>query len=94
MFRKRVEVTTPSGAKFDAQSQDVSQSGIALTMSAPLIENGMFVQLHTESLGHLSGKVTRTYDGGAAVQFDNLLEEDPGPGSGPSAPDRMLNRLA
>ena len=63
-------------------------------MSAPLIENGMFVQLHTEGLGHLSGTVARTYDGGAAVQFDNLLEEDPGPNSAPGISDWVLNRLA
>lgn len=89
-FRKRVEVTTPSGTTFEAQSQDISRSGIALSLSAPLMENGMFVELHTEGLGNLSGKVARTYEGGAAVQFDTLLNDDPGSRSG--SPTPSLNK--
>ncbi len=76
-FRKRVEVTTPSGETFRTQSQDLSRSGISLSVNAPLMQNGQFLELHAEGLGDVSGTVARTYDGGAAVQFRELLEDVP-----------------
>lgn len=89
-YRKRVEITTDTGNRIEAESRDVSMSGMALSLNAPVIENGQFVELHTEGLGNMTGKVARTYDGGAAVQFDRLLH-DPPPGA---APDNKLNRKA
>lgn len=76
-YKKRVEVTTGSGDRFETESSDVSVSGMALSLNAPLMDNGQFVELHAEGLGNMSGKVARTYDGGAAVQFEKLLQEPP-----------------
>lgn len=52
--------------------RDVSAGGAAL--KAPdghvKMDNNQFVELHLDSVGELSGRVVRTYEGGAAVQFD------------------------
>ncbi|MBC8242246.1 MAG: PilZ domain-containing protein [Alphaproteobacteria bacterium] len=88
-FKERVEVTTPSGERFQTESQDVSRSGISLSVNAPFMQNGQFLELHAEGLGNVSGKVARTYIGGAAVQFDKLLEEQPAGGVMAGGLDRL-----
>jgi len=87
-FKKRVQVTTDAGARFEAVSHDVSLSGISLSLNAPLMENGQFLELHAEGLGNMAGKVARTYDGGAAVQFEKLLQESPTGTDAPGSVDK------
>ncbi|MEQ9575093.1 MAG: PilZ domain-containing protein, partial [Rhodospirillales bacterium] len=57
---------------FEGSVENVSATGaaIALGEAGVAVDNGMFVDMHVEGLGHLSGRVARTYDGGFAVQFD------------------------
>jgi len=76
-LKKRVDVTTSSGETFSAETRDVSRSGMAVSLSTPVMENGQFLELHAEGLGEVTGRVARTYDGGAAIQFEKLLQEDP-----------------
>lgn len=85
-YQKPVKVITRSGETFEAQSKDVSRSGMALTLQGPVMENGQFLDLHTEGLGNQSGRVVRTYDGGAALQFKKLLTDDPDP-------EKLKNKL-
>tara|TARA_R110001592_G_scaffold106775_1_gene299368 strand:+ start:9091 stop:9411 length:321 start_codon:yes stop_codon:yes gene_type:complete len=57
---------------FHGSVENVSATGaaIALGEAGVTVDNGTFVDMHVEGLGHLSGRVARTYDGGFAVQFD------------------------
>jgi|GEM_PF-1502247 len=57
---------------FEGSVENVSATGAAITLgdTGVTVDNGMFVDMHVEGLGHLSGRVARTYDGGFAVQFD------------------------
>ncbi len=73
-YQDKVDVRTSDGSQIETKAQDVSLSGMALSLSAPVIDNGAFVELHSESLGTVTGTVARTYDGGAAVQFTEPLE--------------------
>ncbi|NQV43957.1 MAG: PilZ domain-containing protein [Rhodospirillales bacterium] len=89
-MKQPVKVTTPDGSSFIAQSENVSRSGMALALEGPVMENGQFLELHTESLGTLAGRVTRIYGGGLALQFEDVLTRDPSSAS----PERKLNQLA
>lgn len=57
---------------FHGSVENVSATGaaIALGEAGVTVDNGTFVDMHVEGLGHLSGRVARTYDGGFAVKFD------------------------
>ncbi|MAN80740.1 MAG: hypothetical protein CMM77_09500 [Rhodospirillaceae bacterium] len=57
---------------FTGAVENVSDTGAAITLGEAgiTVDNGTFVDMHVEGLGHLSGRVARTYDGGFAVQFD------------------------
>ena len=57
---------------FHGSVENVSATGaaIALGEAGVAVDNGTFVDMHVEGLGHLSGRVARGYDGGFAVQFD------------------------
>jgi hypothetical protein len=61
------------GQAFEGAVENVSATGaaIALGEAGVMVDNGTFVDMHVEGLGHLSGRVARTYDGGFAVQFDS-----------------------
>lgn len=89
-MKQPVKVTTPDGDSFLAQSENVSRSGMALALEGPVMENGQFLELHTESLGNLAGRVTRIYGGGLALQFEKALTQDPAIGTS----ERKLNQLA
>lgn len=58
--------------RFTGAVDNVSATGAAITLGEAgiTVDNGTFVDMHVEGLGHLSGRVARTYDGGFAVQFD------------------------
>lgn len=88
--KQPVKVTTPDGSSFQAESENVSRSGMALALDGPVMENGQFLELHMEGLGSLTGRVVRAYGGGVALQFEKLLAQDP------SADDQSqrLNKLA
>lgn len=72
-----VKVTKPDGDSFEARSENVSRSGIALSLEGPAMENGQFLELHMEGLGNLKGRVVRAYSGGMALQFEKTLEQAP-----------------
>ena len=50
-YQDKVDVRTSDGSQIETKAQDVSLSGMALSLSAPVIDNGAFVELHSESLG-------------------------------------------
>ncbi|MEQ8506711.1 MAG: PilZ domain-containing protein [Rhodospirillales bacterium] len=60
------------GTRFNGEIDNVSATGAAVTLgdAGIAVDNGMFVDMHVEGLGHLKGSVARTYDGGFAVEFD------------------------
>ncbi|MEQ8229658.1 MAG: PilZ domain-containing protein [Rhodospirillales bacterium] len=60
------------GTHFNGEVDNVSATGVAVTLgdAGIAVDNGMFVDMHVEGLGHLTGSVARTYDGGFAVEFD------------------------
>lgn len=57
---------------FHGSVENVSATGAAITLgeAGVMVDNGTFVDMHVVGLGHLSGRVARTYDGGFAVQFE------------------------
>lgn len=57
---------------FHGKVENMSESGMAVTLgeAGVTVDNGMFVDMHVEGLGHVAGNVARTYDGGFALQFD------------------------
>ncbi len=89
-YKEPVKITTETGDTYHAHSRDVSRSGMALSLQGPVVDNGQFLELHSEALGELSGRVTRSYSGGAALQFEKHLLDDPDP----SKLISKLNKLA
>jgi len=87
-FKRKVELRIGDGTRIEAESEDISFSGMALSMNAPAIDNGAFVELHAEGLGTVSAKIARTYEGGAAVQFSELLNTLPAGTAGTSVDRR------
>lgn len=61
-----------AGRAFNGEVENMSRSGIAVTLgdAGMAVDNGMFVDMHVEGLGHVAGNVARTYEGGFAMQFD------------------------
>ena len=58
-----------AGDLVEGTVNDVSLSGVALNISTN-VANGQFVEMHIEGVGSVTGNVARTYQGGAAVHFD------------------------
>jgi len=93
-FRRKVDVNAGGGAfRIEAKSEDISLSGMALSFTAPVMDNGAFVELHAEGLGTITGTVARTYDGGAAVRFSELLDSLPD-GAGGAPGGKHIDRSA
>lgn len=74
---------------FLGEVDNISETGAAVMLGdgGIVVDNGMFVAMHVEGLGHLQGKVARRYDGGFAMQFDE-------PSRDLAALRSTLNRLA
>jgi hypothetical protein len=67
-FSERVRAVTEDG-EFEGESQDISGSGVGLLMDT-VLDNATFVELHIGDVGAVPGHVTRSYEGGFAVEFD------------------------
>ena len=75
----RIPYRRPTRAKaaaveVEAEVLDISRSGAAL-QSTVVLDNNTFVELHIEGVGHMEGRVARSYDGGFAVQFEASPEQ-------------------
>lgn len=57
---------------FQGSIDNVSTSGAAVSLGDTDInvDNGTFVDMHVEGLGHVQGSVARSYEGGFAIEFD------------------------
>jgi|GEM_PF-1199672 len=62
------------GETIIGETRDVSACGAAIETPVD-IPNDVFVDLHVENLGDLSGHVVRKFDGGFAVEFDPVAAE-------------------
>lgn len=61
------------GQAFEGRIDDISATGAAVTVGGgtTVSDNGLFVDMHVEGLGHVKGNIARTYEDGFAVQFDD-----------------------
>lgn len=74
---------------FRGDIDNISETGVAVMLGdgGIVVDNGMFVAMHVEGLGHVQGNVARTYDGGFALRFDEAASDM-------AALRSTLNRLA
>ena len=74
VYEKTVRLRASHRGRFEESPEgtvrDVSLTGVALNISTN-VANGQFVEMHIEGVGSISGSVARTYNGGAAVHFDD-----------------------
>ena len=73
VYDKPVRMQSDNGhdvAVAEGKVHDVSMSGVAVSMDVSLVENGQFINMHIEGLGQVAGNVTRVYEGGAAIAFN------------------------
>ncbi len=68
-LKKSVRAET-GGREVEGHVRDISASGVALNIDLNL-NNDDFVQLHINNVGDVQGRVTRTFEGGFAVEFDD-----------------------
>lgn len=57
------------------ETYDISLSGVSV-LSDTHLSNDAFVQMHIDTVGEMTGHVVRETDGGFAVEFDTLIQEE------------------